>query len=60
VDKQSGQLAHIERWHNPVRQRLARYVRKALAFSKLLDFHEAVTRWFVIDGNLQLLSSVIS
>jgi hypothetical protein len=52
VDKKSGQLAHIERWHNTVRQRFARYVRKTLFFSKSLAFHEAVTRWFVIEYNL--------
>ena len=44
VDKRSGQLAHIERWHNTVRQRLARYVRKTLSFSQSLAFHEVVTR----------------
>jgi len=60
VDKKSGQLAHIERWHNTVRQRLARYVRKTLPLSQSLAFHEAVTRWFVTDSNLGLLPSVIS
>jgi IS1 family transposase len=60
VDKKSGQLAHIERWHNTVRQRLARYVRKTLSFSRSLAFHEAVTRWFVTDYNLGLLPSVTS
>jgi IS1 family transposase len=60
VDKQSGQLAHIERWHNTVRQRLARYVWKTLSFSKSLAFHKAVTRWFVTDYNLGLLPSVTS
>ena len=60
VDKKSGQLAHIERWHNTVRQRLARYVRKTLYFSRSLAFHEAVTRWFVIEYNLGLLPSVTS
>jgi transposase-like protein len=57
-DKPSGQRAHIERGHNTVRQRLARYVRKTLFFSRSLAFHEAVTRWFVTDSNLGLLSSV--
>jgi IS1 family transposase len=60
VDKKSGQLAHIERWHNTVRQRLARYVRKTLSFSRSLAFHEAVTRWFVTDYNLGPLLSVTS
>jgi hypothetical protein len=60
VDKPSGQRAHIERWHNTVRQRFARYVRKTLAFSQSLAFHEVVTRWFVTDSNLGLLLSVTS
>ena len=60
VDKKSGQLAHIERWHNTVRQRFARYVRKTLPFSQSLAFHETVTRWFVIEYNLGLLPSVTS
>jgi len=44
VDKKSGRLAPIEGWPHTVRQRLARYVRKTLAFSRSLAFHEAVTR----------------
>jgi insertion element IS1 protein InsB len=59
-DKKSGQLAPIERGHNTVRQRFARYVRKTLSFSRSLAFHEAVTRWFVTDSNLGLLPSVTS
>ena len=30
--KGSGQTAHIERWNNTLRQRLARFVRKTLSF----------------------------
>ena len=60
VDKKSGQRAPIERWHNTVRQRLARYVRKTLSFSRSLAFHEGVTRGFVPDSNLGLLPSVTS
>gem|GEM_PF-862945 len=58
VEKRTGQLAHIERWHNTVRQRLACYVRKSLSFSKSLYWHELVTRWFVVTYNLELASSV--
>jgi len=39
VDKQSGQTAHVERWFNTLRQRLARFTRKTLAFSKRDDLH---------------------
>jgi len=58
VEKRTGQLAHIERWHNTVRPRLARYVRKSLSFSKSLYWHEWVTQWFVVTYNLELASSV--
>lgn len=48
VDRKSGQLAYIRRWHNISRQKPARYVRKTLAFSKSKAMHEGVARWFVI------------
>ena len=47
VGKDSGETNHIERWFNTLRQRLARFVRKTLSFSKLDCFHEAVFRLFV-------------
>jgi IS1 family transposase len=34
VGKQTGHPAHVERWINTLRQRLARFVRKTLSFSK--------------------------
>ena len=43
VDKQSGQTAHVERWFNTLRQRLARFTRKTLAFSKRDDLHGRAT-----------------
>jgi IS1 family transposase len=44
VAKNSGQTAHIERWFNTLRQRLARFVRKALSFSKSDRLHAAAFR----------------
>ncbi|OQY17986.1 MAG: hypothetical protein B6I34_11410 [Anaerolineaceae bacterium 4572_32.1] len=32
--KESGETSHVERWNNTLRQRLARFVRKTLLFSK--------------------------
>ena len=32
VGKEGGQTAHVERWNNTLRQRLARFVRKTLSF----------------------------
>jgi insertion element IS1 protein InsB len=40
VVKGSGELAHVERWNNTLRQRLARFVRKTLSFSKSDEMHE--------------------
>ena len=34
VGKENGETAHVERWNNTLRQRLARFVRKTLSFSK--------------------------
>ncbi len=34
VGKETGETAHQERWYNTLRQRLARFVRKTLSFSK--------------------------
>ena len=34
VGKETGETAHVERWNNTLRQRLARFVRKTLSFSR--------------------------
>ncbi len=56
VGKESGQTAHVERWNNTLRQRLARFVRKTLSFSKSDTFHELVLKWFIHYYNLQCAS----
>ncbi|MBX0328228.1 hypothetical protein K2Z83_11125 [Oscillochloris sp. ZM17-4] len=40
VGKETGETAHIERFNNTIRQRLARFVRKTLSFSKTDLMHE--------------------
>jgi IS1 family transposase len=45
--KETGETAHVERWKNTLRQRLARFVRKTLSFSKSLMMHEACLRLFL-------------
>ena len=52
VGKETGETAHVERWNNTLRQRLARYVRKTLSFSKSDIYHWIVTAWFIIEYNL--------
>ncbi len=47
VGKESGETAHIERWNLTLRQRLARFVRRTLSFSKSSQMHEACLRLFI-------------
>jgi insertion element IS1 protein InsB len=47
VGLRSGETAHVERWNNTLRQRLARFVRMSLSFSKSLVMHEACLRLFL-------------
>lgn len=56
VGKESGETNHVERWNNTLRQRLARFVRKTLSFSKLDFYHELVLRLFIIDYNIECIS----
>ena len=56
VDKKFGETAHIERFNNTIRQRLARYVRKTLSFSKSQYFHYIVTKQFIVNYNLSVTS----
>jgi len=48
VGKETGQTAHVERWNNTLRQRIARYVRKTLSFSKLAENHFWFTHYFIV------------
>jgi insertion element IS1 protein InsB len=53
VGKETGETAHVERWNNTLRQRLARFVRKTLSFSKSLVMHEACLKLFLHRYNLE-------
>jgi IS1 family transposase/transposase-like protein len=55
-EKQSGATSHIERWNNTLRQRLARFVRKTLSFSKSDMMHRIMLEWFIIEYNLEIAS----
>jgi insertion element IS1 protein InsB len=58
VGKETGQTAHQERWYLTLRQRVSRFVRKTLSFSKSEINHELVTRWFILQSNLEVSSSL--
>jgi|SRR5689334_7661478 insertion element IS1 protein InsB len=52
--KETGQTAHIERFNNILRQRLARFVRKTLSFSKSETMHEICLKLFIWRYNLEI------
>ena len=52
VGKETGQTAHMERWNNTLRQRVGRFVRETLSFSKKDWWHDRVTHWFIVEYNL--------
>jgi insertion element IS1 protein InsB len=53
VGKETGGTAHVERWNNTLRQRLARFVRKILSFSKSLFMHDMCLNLFLHRNNLE-------
>jgi insertion element IS1 protein InsB len=55
VGKDSGETSHVERWNNTLRQRLARFVRKTLSFSKSWFMHELSLRLFIHRYNCELI-----
>ncbi len=52
VGLRSGLTAHVERFNNTLRQRLARLVRQTLSFSKSVGMHEACLQLFFHRYNL--------
>lgn len=56
VGKETGQTAHVERWNNTLRQRLARFVRKTLSFSKSTEYHDIALRLYLHEYNLKVIS----
>ena len=51
VGKETGETAHVERWNNTLRQRLARFVRKTLSFSKSDEYHEIALKLILQEYN---------
>jgi len=56
--KETGETAHIEHWNNPLRQHLARSVRKTLSFSKWIKMYEIGLKLFIHQYNTELLPIV--
>ena len=56
VDKSEGQTTHVERWFNTLRQRLARFTRRTLAFSKRDNMHDGLLKMFIYNYNLSCIS----
>src|SRR5215216_6867799 len=55
--KETRFTAHVERWNNTLRQRVGRFVRKSLSFSKSDTMHELCLRLFLHDYNKSLALS---
>ena len=53
VGKESGETNHVERWNNTLRQRLSRFVRKTLSFSKSDAFHEIALKLYIFYYNTE-------
>jgi hypothetical protein len=58
VGKGAGETCHMERWNCTLRQRLARFVRKTLSFSKSHVMHQVVLKGFIVDYNLACISEL--
>jgi IS1 family transposase len=56
VGKETGETAHIERWNCTLRQRLGRFVRKTLSFSKSTVMHYICLSLFLHRYNLERAS----
>ncbi|MBF0102479.1 MAG: hypothetical protein HQK77_16370 [Desulfobacterales bacterium] len=56
VVKETGKTAHMERWNNTLRQRVGRFVRETLSFSKDELWHDKVTLWFILTYNKAITS----
>lgn len=52
-NKNEGQTCYVERWNNTLRQRLGRFVRRTLSFSKSERMHELALRLFIHQYNQQ-------
>jgi len=52
VGKETGETAHVERWNCTLRQRLSRFIRKTLSFSKSTLMHTVCLDLFLYRYNV--------
>jgi len=57
--KEEGETCHVERWNNTLRQRLSRFVRKTLSFSKSRRMHHCCLKLFIHRYNLERRSIIL-
>jgi insertion element IS1 protein InsB len=55
IGKDNGLTAHVERFNNTLRQRLARFTRKTLSFSKSDHMHLVCLHRFLVRYNLDVI-----
>ena len=55
VGKDSGEMAHAERFNNTLRQRAGRFVRRTLSFSKSDEMHEVCLTLFLHRYNAEII-----
>jgi IS1 family transposase len=58
--KEEGGTCHVERWNNTLRQRLSRFVRKTLSFSKSRRMHDCCLKLFIHRYNLERRSIILA
>ncbi len=58
--KGEGQTNHIERFNNTLRQRMARFVRQTLSFSKSDEMHENCLRLFLHHYNTNMARGALA
>ena len=57
--KEEGETCHVERWNNTLRQRLSRFFRKTLSFSKSRQMHHCCLKLFIHRYNLERRSIIL-
>ena len=58
ITKHTRRTNHIERFNNPLRQRVSRLVRETLSFSKKLAHHIGAIKYFICYYNLTRASAL--